>query len=473
MLAAALAIATIWPAAASAAAPSTLTVNLARMTTPVNRGLVGFVYHPGRASLSSIAPLHPRFIRIDASLQDASPTPDTLKLDPLLRTVAAVRAIGAEPLVILSYMPAWLGQPLPGPDRTRNPPSDLGRWRALVQAVVQRLATAREPAYWFEAWNEPDLPNSWTGTPDQWSDMAAASALAIRTVANRTDLPLRFGGPASFIPDPLYETAFAERMRQDGDPVGFISWHYYANYPCVGPDGPETADVQGRLLSLLLGCRNPFGTPDWFTRGVAVVRADAKAVLHPVPPLILDEWNVSAGGLDDRMDTYVGAAFDAATLITLQRDGVDDATFYQATDTDVRPGGWGVIGPSGARKPSWWTFDLWQLMQHDGVAVDGADPSSGLYAIAARPRHRELPVTILLVNYSPASPAPRTLEIELAGRTGGASALTATIRRIDAEHSDASRSTIASLSHSHLRLSLPAQAIALVTVSARARHLSA
>jgi hypothetical protein len=335
-----------------------------------------------------------------------------------------------------------------------------------VQAVVMRLATARAAAYWFEAWNEPDLPTYWTGTPTQWGDLASASGEAVQAAARATGKPLRFGGPASFIPDPLYETEFAERMRSDGVPVGFVSWHYYANYPCIGPDGPESPGAEGELLSLLLSCRNPDGTPDWFARGAAVARTDAEAVLGAVPPLMLDEWNLSAGGLDRRMDTYVGAAFDAASLVALQGSGVDDAMFYQATDTDPRPGGWGVVGFDGRRKPAWWTFDLWRRMQRVQVPVSGADPGGGLWAIASR-SPSGLPATVLLANYRAFDPAPLTIDLALAGlRRGGA--VRATVRRIDATHPAAVAAPVA-LRGGRIVLSLPAQSVALVAVD-RARR---
>src|SRR5947209_1692719 len=65
--------------------------------------LIGFDWNTG--SLDGVAPLAPRTVRIDGSLEKASTGPNALDLSDLLARVAAVRAVGAEPIVILSYMP--------------------------------------------------------------------------------------------------------------------------------------------------------------------------------------------------------------------------------------------------------------------------------------------------------------------------------------------------------------------------------
>src|SRR5262245_14693361 len=88
----------------------TVRVDLTGATGPVNRNLTGVVWNAG-SSIASLAPVHPAIVRIDASLESRSQGPGQLDLQPLLNRVAQVRAIGAEPLVILSYMPRWLGEP--------------------------------------------------------------------------------------------------------------------------------------------------------------------------------------------------------------------------------------------------------------------------------------------------------------------------------------------------------------------------
>jgi hypothetical protein len=422
--------------AAGAPVDRTLTVHPGDPIGRLNPGLIGFDYHAGGPPPAAVAPLRPRFVRVDASLQRLSPAPGILRLSGLQEELGRIRAAGGEPLVILDYTPAWLGEPLaPLGDRTKTEPTSLAAWRELVRRAVAAMATGPGRVRWFEAWNEPDLPTFWDATETQWLDTAVASAQAVHAAAQETHLPLRFGGPAAFFPDPQLIAAFVARLREAGLPPAFVSWHYYADYPCLGPDGPETpGDLSSVLLQKLLGCHNPLASPTLYTLGLGVVRAavaagsdaspardaGARAVVRLTgarPLLVLDEWNLSAGGLDQRMDTNVGAAFDAATLITLQQDRLGAAAFYQATDTDPRPGGWGAVSLAGARRPSWWAFWLFGRIASALVRVAGADPSGGLWALGGRERSGRR-LTLLLASFSASEPRAWRIRLRLAGAGG-------------------------------------------------------
>src|SRR5262245_59970544 len=178
----------------------TVSVGLDEPLGPANRDLTGVVWNAG-SSIESLAPVHPEVVRIDASLQDRSQGPGQLDLQPLLNKVAQVRAVGAEPLVLLSYMPRWLGQPraTAGQNPTRMGPYELDAWQDLVTDVVRTLATAPEPAYRFEVWNEPDLFVFWLDTPERFVEMALRTHQAVADVARETGLALEVGGPASAI----------------------------------------------------------------------------------------------------------------------------------------------------------------------------------------------------------------------------------------------------------------------------------
>jgi hypothetical protein len=371
---------------AGAGATTTLTVDLDAVVGSLNRELVGFGWHPGGPPLDAVAPLHPHVVRIDASLQDVSTGPDEpLVLEPLLEGVAAVRAIGAEPLVILSYLPAWLGEPVAfGRDPTRVRPADLDAWEDVVHDVVLALATAPAPAHRFEAWNEPDVPLFWQDTPAAWVDTVERSARAVAAVERETGVDLAFGGPATAFPDPAYLVPFLARFRDPALPLDFVSWHYYGNYPFLGPDGAEFAVTEP--VHPVVGRRNPVASPASYPPQVAFVRELTATALagsgRPAPELVLDEWNLSAGGLDVRHDGVEGAAFAAGVLVELQAAGLDAAAFYRAADTTGVPGGHGAVAVDGTRKPVWWTFDLWQQLRPVRVAVDGADRANRLWAVA-------------------------------------------------------------------------------------------
>lgn len=448
-----------------------LSVHLGSRTGPLDRELSGFDFHFGAARPAAIKSLRPHYVRVDASLEQLSPAPGTLRLARLQSRLAQLTRIGATPLVILDYTPAWLGQPIaPLGDRTKTEPANLNRWRELITRVAVALSRGPGRVRWFEAWNEPDLPTYWAGTQTAWLDTVAASAQGVHAAALRTGLRLRFGGPASFFPDSPQIAAFVSRLRSIGLPPAFVSWHYYANYPCVGPDGPENpGDPASVAVQRSLGCVNPSASPTFYTTGISIVRnaiTSARGGLRPA--LILDEWNLSAGGLDRRMNTNVGAAFDEATLITFQQDHLDASAFYQATDTDRRAGGWGTVTLDGRRRPSWWAFRLWQSMAPLTAGVSGTDPSRGLWALASRSSSGRT-VTVLLASFSVSSPTSRRILLRLLGLHRGRKR--ASITTIDAGHSGSQPPSRLRIARANtVTLTLPAQAVVLLRITTRRRR---
>jgi hypothetical protein len=443
---------------AQAAGARTVVVDPGAMMGPTDGQLVGFDWNTG-PSLDPVASLHPGTIRIDAGLGDLSAGPDRLDLAKLLARVAEVRAKGAEPIVILSYMPTWLGKAVAlGRDPARVAPSNLDVWQNLIRQVVHGVATAPAPAYQFEVWNEPDLPVFWQDTPSAFLDMAARTHRAVQAVAHETGLPLRVGGPAAFIPDPVFIAAYLARMRLEGLPVDFVSWHYYGNYPFIGPNGAENT-IPAALLPFypVIGQQNPVSTPSLFGAQVQFVRqvvdaATAGSNLHPA--LTIDEWNLSAGGRDLRHDTHEGAAFAAGVLIELERAGLGASDFYRALG-DGAPGDWSAAGPHGP-KPVWWVFDVWTKTAGRLVAGSAHDPADGLWARAST---SGTVADVLLVNFKAKAGANRALDVQVKHSCG-----TAELRKIDATSSSFDHAEAAVSHGGILELTLAAQSVTWIRV---------
>ncbi|MEY2477271.1 MAG: hypothetical protein QOG87_2586 [Actinomycetota bacterium] len=444
------------PASAQTTVP--VTIDAATELGPINLELGGLGAHTGGAPLATVAELHPYLVRIDGSLQDVSPAPGVLDLDRLLARVAEVRGIGAEPLVILSYMPAWLGAPQAfGRDPTRVPPADPDAWEAVVHDVVLALATAPTPVRRFEAWNEPDIPLFWQDTPIAFADTMVRSARAVARVERETGLDLVFGGPALAVPDPVYLAPFLAVFRDPSLPLDFVSWHYYGNLPFLGPDGTEFGETEA--VQPVIGRPNPLTSPSAFGPQVELMRTWTAAALagsgRPAPALLLDEWNLSSGGFDLRHDTNVGAAFDAGVLAELQDAGLDASSFFRANDTRTTGGDHGLVRTDGTRKAAWWTFWLWQQLAARQVPVTGT--SEGLWAVASKDADR---LTLFVASFSASQPTSRVLDVDVTGL--GWTPASATLRRIDANHASADVAEPMQLEDGGVRLELPAQGVAMV-----------
>jgi len=441
-------------------------VDLDHSAGPANTNLTGAVWNSG-SSVAPIAPVHPKIIRIDGSLQDRSQGPDQLDLQPLLDRVAQVRAIGAEPLVILSYMPRWLGAPRAGTnDPTRYGPYDLDLWQKLITTVVRTLATAPQPAYMFEVWNEPDIPIFWQDTPQEFVATALRTHEAVAEVKRETGKPLEVGGPAAAFNLNDTMVQYLQSVVSAGLPLDFVSWHKYANSPFLGPDGPE-----GNLpLSLyqLLAKRNPNSTPLDYSTEIDQVRSKVDAALAGTgvsPKLMIDEWNVSAGGYDVRNDDAEGASLDAGILIEMERAGLDAAAFYRAISGSANhTGDWGMVFSDGTPKPSWWVFRAWAIMTGSRLPVTGDAPSAGLWARATRD---DGCISVLLTNFVATGAPARTVQINLHGELphcrGPLTTTLATLNGSSRSLTDASVLSVGRVESTTVRME--SQSVALVRAS--------
>ena len=161
-------------------------------------------------------------------------------------------AAGFHPIVELGFMPIDLAPaPLANADWLRDvgeetyesdglwksPPKDYCRWSELIYQLVSHCVArygAAEVRRWrFEVWNEPNLPNYWRGTVDDYCRLYDYSVAG----ATRALTEVQIGGPA--IADPAQEESrhflrrFLEHCAHGPDAVtgersvqlDFVSFH--------------------------------------------------------------------------------------------------------------------------------------------------------------------------------------------------------------------------------------------------------
>jgi len=368
-----------------------VTVDVSRSLGALNRELGGVTQGSANpavnAALASIGVPHVRIDTwFDQSGVDCVHPPDFTALD---QRVANVRAAGAEPLVIIDYMPACLsrytGPVFAGePDPTRQPPADYDAWEALVYAAVRHLVRDLG-VRWFEAWNEPDFPQFFQGTILDYLDIFDRIEHAVRRVENEESVPLRLGGPATLFPDPVWMAVFLAHVSAQNRKLDFVSWHWYASYPLFGPIVNTPA---GPIPPVTI--ENPLTKPRDYADQTMLVRQWVAAAWRlrgdgaPLPLLWIDEWNLNSGR-DPRHDTAEDAAFAAATLDWMSRAGLDRASFFNVEDsTDPnfnqgmffnRPGDDGPARP----KPVYATFEAWSRLESERVALRvGPIPDLGI-----------------------------------------------------------------------------------------------
>ena len=124
----------------------------------------------------------------------------------------------------------------------KHPPRDFQRWESLVERFVahcvDRYGRAAVERWWFEVWNEPDIPNYWRGTFEDYCRLYDhAVAGAVRALPS-----VRIGGPATTGPSDPAARAFLERFLAHcvtgrnavsgaiGTRLDFVSFHTKGAY---------------------------------------------------------------------------------------------------------------------------------------------------------------------------------------------------------------------------------------------------
>ena len=263
----------------------------------------------------------------------------------------AILDTGMKPFVELSFMPAalasgsktvfwWKGNV--------TPPNDYNKWGNLVREFTahmeQRHGRDEVKQWYFEVWNEPNLPNLFfDGTLADYLQLYDVSARAVKSVC----ADYRVGGPSTAAND--WAPELIRHCQTNAIPLDFISTHTYGVRGAVDEFGTK-------VLTLIPG-------DDTIAGPVRGVRAKIAKSAMPALPLFYTEWSASYSSRDAVHDSYISAAF---ILNTLKRcSGFAQAMSYW-TYTDVFEeagpgptpfhGGFGLINLQGLHKPSYYAY---------------------------------------------------------------------------------------------------------------------
>ncbi|WP_263380494.1 GH39 family glycosyl hydrolase [Granulicella paludicola] len=160
------------------------------------------------------------------------------------RTFDAWLAAGVRPMVELGFMPEalasgtnpyYLAYPHTIEGSVQSPPKDYAAWgelcRTLVEHLVSRYGHDKVAQWYFEVWNEPNIPY-WHGTEAEYLKLYDYAVSGVRTALPEA----RVGGPASTSPRASEAAAFLDvflkhvandKSAANGKavPLDFISFH--------------------------------------------------------------------------------------------------------------------------------------------------------------------------------------------------------------------------------------------------------
>ena len=304
-----------------------------------------------------LAELNPELVRIDHLYdyynvlsfdETGNAVYDFTQLD---RIVDAIVSVGAEPFMSLSYAPQAIVT-----ETVYRRPLDLEDWEALVYETVRYYNIERGLGirYW-EVWNEPNLRNFWIDSIEDYLELYAVSARAVK----QADSTALVGGPALSSP-PVHPSAYrfleenwisalVNTVQQNNLPLDFVSWHFYSGNP---HDFAKNIELHEQWLSQL----------------------------NPRPQLLLTEWNYTAGD-SVVMDNGQSVAYLAQTLSVFADSNLSHAFYFEPIDGgDDWISRWGLIRADGTPKASYYAYTLFDRLTGERLATESNHPYIGAMA---------------------------------------------------------------------------------------------
>jgi xylan 1,4-beta-xylosidase len=258
-------------------------------------------------------------------------------------------------------------------------PKDPKKWEDFIRALIthfrERYGDAEVRTWYFEVWNEPNLDGFFAGTQQDYFDLYAVTARAIKSVSPA----YRVGGPATagcaWVPE------FINFCATNPAPVDFVSTHDY----CVDSGYLDENGNAGTVFS-----HDP--------RGIygSVLRIREQIAKSPRPDLEfhLTEWSASYTPSDPIHDSYHSASF---ILDKIKNSGAAAKSMSYWVFTDIFEeagprftpfhGGFGLLNYQDIRKPAFFAYQflnrlgLTELQCADPAAYVCADPAGNLQVL--------------------------------------------------------------------------------------------
>lgn len=302
-------------------------------------------------------------------------------LDERMKEIRAVSAMGAFPVISLSYYPAsvaksWTGRPY-----------NWAAWETEVASLITRISR-ETPNVYYEVWNEPDGKDFGNMNPSEYLTLYKHTVAAANRVNNVQ--PFKIGGPSLANPDNKnWMKEFVAGVTANNLRFDFISWHRYH----------RDAQVFVRDLDFIDDLL--------FANNLSNVER------------LITEWGTDPQPKALHLTNYEAAHFAAVTRQMLDR--VKVATKFEARDgvmmgggTPVKNGeGLGIFTYNGGEKPI--TVALRLLSKISGNRILLGGEGTNVTGFATR---NDTTTYIFLVNFDKSSNHLEEVPITIKSLTG-------------------------------------------------------
>ena len=248
-------------------------------------------------------------------------------------------------------------------------PSSYEKWTELIKRIIcnaiDRYGIECVKKWYFEVWNEPDLI-FFDGDMEDYFELYDYTVTAIKSISQS----LRVGGPATS--KCKWIDAFIKHIETGSEisgfkplPCDFISTHAYPS------DLPFLSNAEGTVK---------LQNSNVLVQLYSAVKEKIQSSSLKGIPLIMGEWNSSAGPLAFNHDEKNNAAFIVKTLNEL-KNIIDGSLYWNLSDIfeefgfNYTPfhGGYGLFNVNSIPKSSYNAFKLLSMVDGDEIEVKISD----------------------------------------------------------------------------------------------------
>ncbi|HTL16547.1 MAG TPA: hypothetical protein VL793_04880 [Patescibacteria group bacterium] len=252
--------------------------------------------------IAEIRSLRPKVIRLFVQEYfELLPDKDHTHFDTLDKSIDAILAAGATPLMCICFKPHIL---FPAVDQDKVEPSDYALWEDLISKLVKHCLERKAGVLYWEVANEPDIGEDggcpYRFKPESYIRYYQHTAAAIL----RADPDARVGGPALAGSHSALLPALLDFCETNRVPLRFVSWHIYSSDP---KSIRATVDYVKELLGRHAGLK---------------------------PETFLDEWNMDL--MNPNLDPRFQPCFICETVWQMKDAGLDYSCYYHLRDWHVR-----------------------------------------------------------------------------------------------------------------------------------------
>ncbi len=286
----------------------------------------------------------------------------------IIDALQIIVGMGLKPFIEFSSMPSTICSKQSSITKYKffnSPPRDWPLWYRLIKGLMESICRNFDrdeiKQWYFEVWNEPNI-DFWKGSQNEYFKLYDLAAKAVK----ETDSGFRVGGPATARTQWMEEFCRHVLMpSQDFDidvpRCDFISTHAY-------PSDLEFLDSDHGKISL----QNSNLMKQLF--------ADARSIIDRYFsadfPLIIGEWNSSAGPLAENHDECNNGAFIIKTMIDLM-PYCSGSLFWNLSDIyeecgfhdEPFHGGYGLITVDDLPKASFHAFKMLNSLKGEAIRL--------------------------------------------------------------------------------------------------------